>query len=101
MGYKQMYEPRIDIEKELLLVAPHGLEEIVATFGDIYDYIQPGGHLDPRWQADYLASVELPFSLPLAWDPSKSVNRMACHKRMAETFVSVFGLVLAGGLQSK
>jgi hypothetical protein len=96
-----MDETQVGPEKTLLLAAPHGLEEIVATFGDIYDYIRPGGQLDPRWQADHLASVELPFSLPPAWDPSKSINRMTCHKRMAETFVSVFGLVQKGGLQSK
>jgi len=79
-----MDETQVGPEKTLLLAAPHGLEEIVATFGDIYDYIRPGGQLDPRWQADHLASVELPFSLPPAWDPSKSINRMTCHKRMAE-----------------
>jgi hypothetical protein len=42
-------------------VAPPGLEEIVVTFGDIYDYVRPGGSLDPRWQAHDLASMELPF----------------------------------------
>jgi hypothetical protein len=83
------------------LVAPHGLGEIVATFGDIRNYVRPGGSLDPRWQADYLASVQLPFSLPLSWDLSKSVSRMTCHRRMVEIFASVFGLVQAGGLQSK
>jgi hypothetical protein len=29
------------------LVAPHGLGEIVATFGDIRNYVRPGGSLDP------------------------------------------------------
>src|ERR1700680_1814868 len=82
-------------------VAPHGPGEIVVTFGDIYDYIRPGGSLDPRWQTDYLASVELPFPLPLSWDHSKSVSRMTCHKRMVEIFASVFGLVQARGLQSR
>jgi hypothetical protein len=86
---------------DLTLAPPHGLEQIVGTFGDIYNYIQPGGHLDPRWQADYLASVALPFSLPLAWDLSKSVQRMTCHKRMVEIFFSVFRQVQTGGLQSK
>ena len=51
-----------------------GWKKSSPTFGDIYDYIRPGGQLDPRWQADHLVSVELPFSLPLAWDPSKSIN---------------------------
>ena len=54
------------------LVAPHGLGEIVTTFGDIRSYVRPGGSLDPRWQADYLASVKLPFSLPLSWISQKA-----------------------------
>jgi hypothetical protein len=84
-----------------VLAPPHGLEQIVSAFGDIYKYIRPGGTLDPRWQADCLASVALPFPLPLAWDPSKSVNRMTCHKRMVKIFSSVFGQVQTSELQAK
>jgi hypothetical protein len=47
-GVNQMDETQVGPEKTLLLAAPYGLEEIVAAFGDIYDYIRPGGHLDPR-----------------------------------------------------
>lgn len=89
------------IETGPVLAVPHGLEQIVATFGDIYDYIRPGGSLDPRWQADYLAAMELPFPMALSWDRSKTVTRMTCHKRMVEVFASVFGLVQSNGLQSK
>jgi hypothetical protein len=100
MEQYDMDEPKLGTQKKtLLLAAPHGLEGIVASFGNIYDYIQPGGSLDSRWQADCLASVELPFPLPLSWDLSKSVRRMTCHKRMVEIFASVFGLVQARGLQ--
>ena len=87
-----------DLSGSQLIAAPRGLEEIVASFGDIYEYIQPGGSLDPRWQADFLTSVDLPFSLPLAWDPSLRVNRMTCHKRMVEIFASVFDRLQARGL---
>jgi D-alanyl-D-alanine carboxypeptidase len=90
-----------DLSGSQLIAAPRGLEEIVVSFGDIYKYIQPGGSLDPRWQADFLASVDLPFSLPLAWDPLLRVNRMTCHKRMVEIFASVFDRLQARGLQSK
>jgi hypothetical protein len=100
MEQYDMDEPKVGAQKEtLVLGTPHGLEEIVETFGDIYDYIRPDGNLDPRWQADSLASVELPFPLPLSWDLSKSVRRMTCHKRMVEIFASVFGLVQMRGLQ--
>ena len=62
------------IEGPTRMLPPHGLEEIIETFGDIYDYIRPGGVLDPRWQAGHLASVALPFSIPLAWDLARTVT---------------------------
>jgi D-alanyl-D-alanine carboxypeptidase len=83
------------------LIAPRGLAEIIASFGDIYKYIQPGGSLDRRWQTDQLASVILPFPLQLSWDHSQSVSRMMCHKRLAATLSAVFEEIHARGLQSK
>ena len=40
-GVNRMDETQVGPEKTLLPAAPHGLEEIVTTFGDIYDYIRP------------------------------------------------------------
>jgi len=88
------------IEKPTRPLPPHGLQEIIQTFGDIYDYIQPGGALDPRWQADQLTSVALPFPIPLAWDPTRTVNRMTCHRRMVEVFASVLFQMKSSGLES-
>ena len=31
------------------LTPPHGLDEIIAAFGNIYEYIGTGGQLAPRW----------------------------------------------------
>ncbi len=87
--------------QDAALIAPHGLKQIIATFGDVYDYIQPGGRLDPRWQVDYLATVSFPFPISLSWDRSRSVNRMTCHKRMVPVFTSVFDLIMVRGLQPK
>jgi len=39
------------------LTPPHGLDEIIATFGNIYEYIGTGGQLAPRWQSDFLAKT--------------------------------------------
>ncbi len=94
-------KPSAPDPQDAALVAPHGLKQIIATFGDVYDYIQPGGLLDPRWQVDYLATVAFPFPVPLSWDRSKSVDRMTCHKRMALVFASVFDLIIVRGLQPK
>lgn len=102
-----MDEPLFPAEKTLgpaivpALVAPDGLGQILATFGDIHSYIRPGGSLDPRWQADYIANVILPFPLQLSWNHSQSVSRMTCHKRLAATFAAVFVLLQERGLQPK
>ena len=84
-----------------LLVPPNGLEQILTTFGDIYDYVRKDGSLDPRWQADFLARAMLPFPLKLSWDLATSVTQMTCHKLLVEVFEDIFARVVAAGLQGK
>ncbi len=62
--------------------APHRLDQIRATFGDIFAYLCPEHSLDPRWQAERMITVALPFPLVLSWDHSRQVTRMTCHKLM-------------------
>ena len=83
------------------LVAPNGLKQILTTFGDIYKYIRPDGSLDPRWQADFLERMALPFPLLLSWDHSKSVNKITCHKLVTAVFAAVFARIQERGLQAK
>jgi hypothetical protein len=54
-----------------VLAPPHGLDELVATFGDIFAYIREDHTLDPKWQTDFLTTVPLPFPLALSWDRSR------------------------------
>jgi hypothetical protein len=81
------------------LTAPHGLNEIIATFGDIQTYVASNGQLLARWQVDFLARASLPFPLHLSWDPSRTVTQMTCHRRMTDVFSSVFGSIQERGLQ--
>jgi hypothetical protein len=83
------------------LTAPNGLEQIVATFGNIYEFIRVDGSLDPKWQADFLTRIDLPFPLSLAWDTATHVNQMTCHKRLADAFGGVFQRVESEGIQDK
>lgn len=83
------------------LTPPSGLEEVLATFGDIRSYIRADGSLDPKWQADFLTRIELPFPLSLSWAPATRVNEMTCHKRLAEVFSDVFVRAQTGGMQEK
>lgn len=86
---------------EPLMLVPHGLNEIIATFGDIHEYVLTDGQLDPRWQADFLQRVNLPFPLRLAWDLSRTITQMTCHRRMTGVYVSVFASIQQRGLQAK
>jgi hypothetical protein len=83
------------------LQPPHGIEQIIATFGDIYEYIGKDGSLNPRWQADFLTHIMLPFSIVLSWDHTQSVSQMTCHKKVADAFEGVFASIKKRGLQAK
>ena len=83
------------------LQAPHGVEQIIATFGDIYEYIGTDGILNPKWQADFLTRIALPFPMVLSWDHATSVKQMTCHRKLADAFGDVFAKLEAGGLQEK
>ncbi|HXQ97493.1 MAG TPA: M15 family metallopeptidase [Candidatus Limnocylindrales bacterium] len=85
----------------VLFTPPNGLEQILATFGDIYEYVRKDGSLDPRWQADFLARATLPFALKLSWDLETSVTQMTCHKKLIDVFADVFERILSAGLQAK
>jgi hypothetical protein len=48
------------------LTPPAGLQQILAIFGNIYEFIREDGTLDPRWEAEHFARAPLPFSIPLS-----------------------------------
>src|SRR5438874_1088163 len=83
------------------LVPPHGLDQVLATFGDIFDYVGPDHTLNPRWQIDFLQRIALPFPLALSWDKSRRVNQITCHKRLSEIFTTAFLVIQTAGLQDK
>jgi hypothetical protein len=77
-----------DVASEI--APPHGLDEIIAAFGDIFRYIRDDGSINPRWEVEYLTKACLPFRIPLSWDRSKSIDRILCHARIASLFSRVF-----------
>jgi D-alanyl-D-alanine carboxypeptidase len=84
-----------------LLARPNGLDQIRATFGDIFKYVLSDHSLDPRWQTDFLVRIALPFPLPLSWDKSRAVTQMTCHRLISGIFTDVFGRLQTSGLQEK
>ena len=83
------------------ITRPHGLDQIIATFGDIFDYIREDHTLDPQWQSEALQSVQLPFPVALSWDKSRTVQRILCHKLLAVRCADVFTTIQKAGLQTK
>lgn len=44
---------------------------------------------------DYLVVIDLPYPMRLAWDKTKTVKKMRCHRLVAEAFKKVFGQILS------
>jgi hypothetical protein len=81
------------------LQPPKGIDQIVATFGNIQNYIQADGTLDPRWQIDSLDYIALPVPLMLSYDHSKTITHFRCHKLLIETLEAVFIEIKSTGLE--
>jgi hypothetical protein len=87
--------------RALTLVPPHGLEAIAAMFGDIARFVRTDGTIDPRWEAQNMVSVALPFPIRLAWgNPAPLATKIRCHKVVAPAMVKVFTAVDRAGLRS-
>ena len=57
-------------------------EQIIAKYG------KPG-------DVDNFTVIDLPYPMRIAWDLTKTVKRMQCHKLAAEPFKAVFSDLLA------
>lgn len=83
------------------LKPPFGLEEIIETFGNIYEFIPNDGSLSPEWETEYLIRAHLPFPISLSWDLSKLVENIYCHKKLGELFPEVFVAIEREGLRDQ
>lgn len=83
------------------LAPPHGLDQIVAMFGDIFAFIGPDGVLNPEWESQHLVRTRLPFPIPLSWDQTKVVRNLYCHKELKDIFPELFVHIERSGLRDK
>jgi hypothetical protein len=83
------------------IAPPHGLDQIIGEFGDIFAYILADHTLDSRWETKFLDRIVLPFPMCLSWDKSRSVNQISCHKLTAAVFTGVLTKICNAGLQDK
>lgn len=73
----------------MLTRTPHGLDEIVSTFGS----------LDREdFEARYLVAFPLPYPLLFA---GKTVVRARCHRALVENFLAAFEAIAASGLEDE
>lgn len=68
------------------MMAPHGLEEITARFGD------PSV---PGWEAEHIVSFDLPYALVYG---TAMVRRSRCHRLMVPVFVELLSDIKHEGL---
>lgn len=78
---------------------PHGFQAICDTFGDLRDYVAEDGGISLHWAAEHITAAPLPFPIPLAWDTSKSVRAIACHRLIAPLVEEAFREIAARRLQ--
>ena len=77
---------------------PHGLRQIKAIFGDIFEYISAsldGPLLSPEFEAAYITTVAL------AWDMKISVRKMRCHRLLADRILSIFVQIEESGFADR
>jgi len=48
----------------------------------------------PSKSPDYLTTIKLPFPMFLSWDKDVSIERMTCHKLVADKFTAIFNDIL-------
>jgi hypothetical protein len=78
---------------------PKGIDQIIATFGNIDNYIQPDGTLNVQWPIEFLDYVALPVPLMLSFDHTKTITHFRCHKLLVETLEAVFTEIRNRGLE--
>ena len=77
---------------------PHGFQQLLDMFGNIYDYVDEQGCFDENaWNADMLTMVQVPFPVALSWDYSRRIRTVRCHKKMARIIEDAFNAVQREG----
>lgn len=58
-----------------------------ARFGTPY---KSDGSLNPKWEAENIIRLEVPFTLRLAWDTTQRTNTIRVHKKVSKAFQQAF-----------
>lgn len=87
--------------KAKLLHRPHGLDQIIQTFGDPRPFIKTDGTMSARWEQSVITRVALPGLILYADAPEQKdriyVTRVACHVLIAKQTRAAFQRIHDGG----
>lgn len=72
-----------------MTIAPAGLEEVKAFYGDPTGFIREDGTISPFWELR-MVSVELPRPLPLGWDHTKTARAVRVNEAIAAEVAQAF-----------
>lgn len=97
----QPQTPPVSIVPGFDIAPPNGLDNILQTFGNIFDYLRDDGTLDQRWESDQLIRTSLPYAMPLSWDLTKRVANLYTHRKLKDLFPAVFREIELRGLKSQ
>lgn len=81
-----------------MITAPRGYDELINVFGDPTPLITEDGRVSPQWEYEQMGFANLPDKVYLAWDTTKTLKKIYCHRKMIEVFEDVFQKIYTAGL---
>jgi hypothetical protein len=56
--------------------------------------LKPDGHPTTAWEREHLVTITLPYPMLIAWDLSKEIKKLTCHRLAAESLERVLIAIL-------
>lgn len=72
---------------------PYELDEIMLTFGDIFNYVNQDGSIKRSWEEGQMGFADIPFTIPFSSYSDIKVGKIYCHKKLISTFTKVFQVI--------
>lgn len=73
---------------------PLSQNKLIEVFGDFHPFLNIDGMPSRGWEESILTRINLPSSLPLAWNHTIKVRQIACHKKIAPFLKQALGALL-------
>ena len=75
-------------------VIPHGWEEMIATYGDPRDHSN-WARVSSEWYQKNIIVMDLPYPMRLSWETHSKVNKISCHRLVADDLKAIFTKIAA------